>query len=34
MEAGFIHSNQLFANYPTTIRERFYLRVSRTARIL
>jgi len=34
LESGFIHSNQLFANYPTTIRERFYIRVSRTARIL
>jgi len=34
LESGFIHSNQLFANYPTAIRERFYLRVSRTARIL
>jgi hypothetical protein len=34
LESGLIHSSQLFANYPTTIRERFYLRVSRTARIL
>jgi hypothetical protein len=34
LESGFIHSNQLFANYPTAIRERFYLRVSRTARLL
>jgi hypothetical protein len=34
LESGLIHSNQLFANYPTTVRERFYLRVSRTARIL
>jgi hypothetical protein len=34
VEAGLIHSNQLFANYPTTVRERFYVRFSRTARIL
>jgi hypothetical protein len=34
LESGLIHSNQLFANYPTTMRERFYVRVSRTARIL
>ena len=34
LESGLIHSSQLFANYPTAIRERFYIRVSRTARIL
>jgi hypothetical protein len=34
VESGLIHSSQLFANYPTTIRERFYIRFSRTVRIL
>jgi hypothetical protein len=34
LESGFIHSTQLFANYPMAVRERFYVRVSRTARIL
>jgi hypothetical protein len=34
VESGLIHSSQLFLNFPTTIRERFYVRFSRTARIL
>jgi hypothetical protein len=34
LESGIIHSSQLFLSYPTAVRERFYLRLSRTARIL
>ena len=34
LEAGFIRSNQIFLDYPTTLRERFYLRISRTARLI
>lgn len=34
LEAGLIRSNQIFLSYPTTLRERFYLRVVRTARLL
>ena len=34
VESGLIHSSQLFLNFPTTVRERFYIRFSRTARIL
>jgi hypothetical protein len=34
LESGLIHSSQLFLSYPTAVRERFYLRISRTARIL
>jgi hypothetical protein len=33
-EAGYIRSNQVFSSYPLTLRERLYLRVVRTARIL
>lgn len=33
-EAGYIRSNQVFSFYPLTLRERFYVRVVRTARIL
>jgi hypothetical protein len=33
-ETGFIRSNQVFSSYPYTLRQRFYLRVVRTARIL
>jgi len=34
VEVGFIRSNQIFLDYPTTLRERFYVRIVRTARIL
>ena len=34
LEAGFIRSNQIFLDYPTTLREQFYIRVVRTARLL
>jgi hypothetical protein len=34
LEVGFIRSNQIFLDYPTTLRERFYVRISRTARLL
>lgn len=34
MEAGYIRFNQLFAFYPSTYRDRFYLRFQRSARIL
>jgi hypothetical protein len=34
LEAGFIHSSQIFLAYPTTVRERFYLRIVRNARLL
>jgi hypothetical protein len=34
VEAGFIRSNQTFAYYPFTLRERLYIRFSRTARLL
>jgi hypothetical protein len=34
IEAGFIHSNQVFTNYPDTIRQRFYIRFLRNARLL
>jgi hypothetical protein len=34
LEAGFIRSNQIFASYPTTQRQRLYIRVVRTARLL
>lgn len=34
LEAGFIRSNQVFAYYPYTLRERLYIKVSRTARLL
>ncbi len=33
-EAGYIRSNQVFSSYPLTLRERLYVRVVRTARIL
>jgi hypothetical protein len=33
-EAGFIRSNQVFSSYPYTLRQRLYVRVVRTARIL
>jgi hypothetical protein len=34
IEAGFIHTNQVLASYPDTVRQRFYIRFVRTARIL
>ncbi len=34
VEAGFIRSNQVFSSYPYTLRERFYVRFVRSARIL
>ena len=34
LEAGFIRSNQVFLDYPTTLRQRFYVRIVRTARLL
>jgi len=34
LEAGLIRSNQIFLSYPDTQRERFYVRVVRTARLL
>ncbi|MBZ5602515.1 MAG: hypothetical protein LAO79_09430 [Acidobacteriia bacterium] len=34
LESGYIRSNQVFLNYPDARRGRFYVRVSRTARIL
>ena len=34
MEVGYIRSNQIFLSYPTTLRDRFYIRVVRTARLL
>ncbi len=34
LEAGYIRSNQTFVFYPYTIRERLYLRLSRSARLL
>ena len=34
LEAGFIRSNQVFSSYPLTLRERLYVRVVRSARIL
>jgi hypothetical protein len=34
IETGYIRSNQLFANYPESLRRRFYIKISRTARIL
>lgn len=34
VEAGFIRFNQIFASYPEMQRQRFYVRISRTARIL
>ena len=34
LEAGFIRSNQIFLDYPTTLRERFYLRIVRSTRLL
>jgi hypothetical protein len=33
-EMGYIRSSQVFSSYPLTLRERFYVRVVRTARIL
>ncbi len=33
LEAGYIRSNQAFAAYPLTMRKRFYVRLSRTARL-
>ena len=33
-EAGFIHSNQIFQYYQGTVRQRFYVKISRTARLL
>jgi hypothetical protein len=32
--AGYVRSNQTFAFYPQTMRKRFYVRMSRTARLL
>jgi hypothetical protein len=34
LEAGFIRSNQIFLSYPQTMRQRYYVRVVRNARIL
>jgi len=34
MEVGYIRSNQIFLDYPATLRQRFYVRVVRTARLL
>lgn len=34
IETGYIKSNQIFLNYPDTRRGRFYVKISRTARIL
>ena len=34
LEAGFIRSDQIFLDYPTTLRERFYLRIVRATRLL
>lgn len=34
IDSGYIRANQLFANYPQMRRGRFYIRVSRNARIL
>jgi hypothetical protein len=34
LEAGYIRSNQIFASYPDTLRQRFYLRIMRSARLL
>lgn len=34
LEFGFIHSNQVFSNYPTSVRQRVYVKVSRTAKLL
>lgn len=33
-EAGLIHSNQTFAAYPYTVRQRFYVRIRRAAKLL
>jgi len=34
IDAGFIRANQVFADYPYSLHERFYVRFSRTMRIL
>jgi hypothetical protein len=34
MELGFVRSNQSFLAYPDTLRQRFYIRFVRTARLL
>ncbi len=34
IESGYIRSNQVFLNYPDSRRGRFYVKISRTARIL
>jgi hypothetical protein len=34
LEGGYILSNQVFAYYPNTMRERFYVRVVRSVKLL
>ena len=34
LEAGFIRSNQIFLSYPDTMRQRLYVRIVRSARLL
>jgi len=34
LEAGYIRASQVFASYPNTLRDRFFIRVVRSARIL